>query len=71
MSARHRASEPRPSSPAGFTPTLLRQRPSERRAVARANGRDPWRDENNLLAQLGAIALCVAVVLAVAIRGCV
>ena len=51
-------------------PVRMRRTPSQRHALARANGRDPHREQSNLMAQFGAIALAVAVVLSVAIRGC-
>jgi len=70
MSARQRASEPRPSAPAGLVPVRFRRTPSQQHALHRANGRDPHREGDNVLAQFGAIALACAVVASVAIRGC-
>ena len=51
-------------------PVRMRHTPSQRHALARANNRDPHREQSNLMAQLGAIALAIAVVASVAIRGC-
>jgi hypothetical protein len=50
--------------------SLLRNRPSQRDALAEANGRRPAMDRTNALAQLGAVALCLVVLVTIAIRGC-
>lgn len=62
--------EPRPSDPAGVVPARLRDRPSVRRALVAANGLDPWREQDSLIAQLGAIALGLAVIVSILLRGC-
>lgn len=64
-----RRAEPDPSHP-GLVPARLEQRPSVRRALARANGRDLWREENNVIAQAFAVSFCLAVIIAIAVQGC-
>lgn len=61
--------EPDPSHP-GFVPARVGQRPSVRRALAKANGRDLWREENNVIAQAFAVSFCLAAIIAIAVRSC-
>lgn len=65
-----RRSEPRPSDPAGFVPTLLRQRPSQREAVRRANGARPDVELATAIAQLVACLVPALSLFAIAVRGC-
>lgn len=51
-------------------PIRLATRPSQRGPLAEANGRRLGVERVNAAAQLGAVLLCLAVVAAIAIRGC-
>lgn len=42
---------------------------SERERLRIADGADPYRERSNLIAQLGAIALAIAVIASVLLRG--
>lgn len=61
----------RTSLPSGkLLPIYLATRPSQRDPLAEANGRRLGVERANALAQLGAVLLCLAVVLAMVVRGC-
>jgi hypothetical protein len=49
---------------------LIRNRPSHRRALAAANGRHLGAERANTIAQAVAVALCLAVIATIALRGC-
>lgn len=51
-------------------PIHLATRPSQRGPLAEANGRRLGVERANTLAQLGAVLLCLAIVLVIAVRGC-
>jgi hypothetical protein len=51
-------------------PIRLATRPSQRGPLAEANGRRLGVERVNAIAQLGAVLLCLAVVLVIAVRGC-
>lgn len=53
-----------------YLPIIVATRPSQRGPLAEANGRRLGVERANVLSQLGAVALLVAVVLTLAIRGC-
>ena len=61
----------RPLRPSGnHLPINIATRPSQRGPLAEANGRRLGVERANMLAQLGAVLLCLAVVAVIAIRGC-
>lgn len=52
-----------------YLPIVVATRPSQRGPLAEANGRRLGVERANAMAQLGAVLLCLAVVLTLAIRG--
>ena len=51
-------------------PIHLATRPSQRGPLAEANGRRLGVERANVVAQLGAVLLCVVILAVMAIRGC-
>ena len=61
----------RPLRPSGnHLPINIATRPSQRGPLAEANGRRLGVERANMMAQLGAVLLCLAVVAVIALRGC-
>lgn len=56
--------------PPWFLPVRAAQRPSQREAIAVANGGNPRRDRRNALAQFLGVAVPAAALLTIALRGC-